>query len=169
MRAAPIPFARSLAATALATALLVTPASALAQAQQPGTPVVPPGTSADKTAPVLTKVTLTPRVARAAAGRALRFQLSEAARVTGEVLLHKAGVRTPGGRCLQRTSRRSGRDCVRRVRVGRLLATSAASGSNRAQLDVGDLVPGGYTLVLTARDDAGNVGPAKRVTFRVRR
>jgi hypothetical protein len=160
-------FAAVLAAVALLLATVPAGAAATGGKYDPYKPYVPSKNSKDKSKPRLTKVSLKPRAARAKVRRTLRFRLSEPARVTGEVLIHRPGARTRGGRCVKRTSLRRGRSCIRRVRVARLLAARAGRGTNRARLDLAQLAAGRYTLVLKATDAAGNVGALKRVVFRI--
>ena len=56
-----------------------------------------------------------------------------------------------------------------RTRAGTLLAARAAKGLNRARLSLRPLAPGLYTLTLTPKDAAGNVGASKAVAFQVAR
>jgi hypothetical protein len=107
------------------------------------------GTQADRTAPVLARLT-----ARATSrGRlTIRFRLSERATVTLR-LQRRVGRRY---RTTRGQLRRAGRAGVNTVRFsGRL-------GGRR-------LRPGAYRLVVTARDAAGNQAPAKRLVVRLRR
>jgi hypothetical protein len=121
----------------------------------------------DKTAPRLTKAALKPKKARAKTGTVLTFTLNEPARVAGVVTLKGNGVRTRARRCVARTKKRHGSPCVRRTRVGTLLAARAGRGANRAKLSLRRLAPGDYTLTLTPTDPSGNVGKAKAVAFSV--
>ncbi len=132
-------------------------------------PLTAPALQPDRVGPRLTKVRLSPGVARPGSVLALGFKLDEAARVAGEVTLRTRGVRTKGGRCLKRTRARRGPGCTRRTRAGTLLAARAAVGENSGRLDLGQLRAGDYTLKLTPTDVAGNVGAVKLITFRVRR
>jgi hypothetical protein len=159
--------------TLLAAALAVALAAGSALAQDPYAPYAPyvPPTKAapDKTGPRMTKVTLTPKVARRGARLTIGFKLDEAARVAGEVTLRTRGVRTKGGRCVKRTRARRGAGCTRRTRAGTLLAARAGVGENRGRIDLGALRVGEYTLTLTPTDASGNVGVKKLIAFRVRR
>ena len=121
----------------------------------------------DRRAPRLTKVALKPKSARARTGTVLTFTLDEPARVAGAVMREAAGVRTTRRRCVARTRKRHGSPCVRRTRVGSLLAARAGRGANRAKLSLRRLAAGDYTLTLTPTDAAGNVGRAKAVAFSV--
>jgi serine protease AprX len=105
--------------------------------------------AADRVAPVLARVRVQPRVARARAARALRFALSERGRVTIVV---------------------EGRVRGRFVARGRPFPVAAARGASAVPLRarVRGLPPGTYRLAVTPRDAAGNVGRAVRAGFVVR-
>ncbi len=149
----------------LAATIAFAPASAMAQAPSPD----PDAQAADTRPPRLMRVALGPKVAKARTGTVLRFELDEAARVAGVVTMRRRGVRTRGRRCVLRTRKRRGPSCTLRTRAGKLLAAQAASGRNRARLNLRRLRPGAYTLTLTPTDAAGNVGAGKAVAFRVRK
>jgi hypothetical protein len=151
VRRASLPFAL---ACACLCAWLAPPAGA--QAPPPADP-----------APVLSEVSLVPRVVAPRTATTLRFTLSEPARLAGVVERRLRGVRTRGGRCLKpRRGRRGGR-CERRVRSGTLAVPSAAAGANRARLALRGLARGAYTLRLTPTDAAGQAGPQRAVRFSV--
>lgn len=121
------------------------------------------GGSADRTKPVLSRVSLSPArfqvgkaktalTARAAAkalkrGTSVRYTLSENAAVT--LTIARAGQRKPAGKL----TRRSRRGANRVAFSGRIGAKA--------------LKPGRYVLTLTAVDAAGNRSAAKKVSFRV--
>lgn len=130
-----------------------------AAAQDPAPP--------DTTAPALSKVAIDPKLVKRARGATLSFTLSEPARVSGTVARKLSGVKTKGGRCLKRTSKRHGPTCTRRTAAGSFFAPNGAAGPNRATLGVKDLPAGSYTLTLTPIDGAGNTGAPKAVAFRV--
>ncbi len=153
------PIGRRLLLPAALVVGLALPAAAHAQAPTP----VP-----DTTPPVLSAVSVTPALARAATGTVLHFTLSEPARVGGIVQRKRTGVRTKGHRCVARIPRRHGPPCVLRTPAGSFLAASAAAGANQARLGLGRLAPGDYSLTLTPVDGAGNTGAAARVGFHVR-
>ncbi|HEY5142822.1 MAG TPA: hypothetical protein VII98_04930 [Solirubrobacteraceae bacterium] len=154
------PNGRQLLLCAVLVAGLALPATAAAQ--DPTTP------AADTIPPVLSAVSLTPALARAATGTVLHFTLSEPARVGGVVQRKRTGVRTKGHRCVARIAHRHGPPCLRRTPAGSFLAASAAAGVNQATLGIARLVPGDYSLTLTPVDVAGNTGAAARVGFHVR-
>ncbi len=153
------PIGRQLLLCAALAAGLAVPATALAQ-----DPTPPP----DTTPPVLSAVSLTPALARAATGAVLHFTLSEPARVGGTVQRKRTGVRTKGHRCVARTAHRHGPPCLLRSPAGSFLAAGAAAGANQAKLGLARLTPGDYSLTLTPVDLAGNTGAAARVGFHVR-
>jgi hypothetical protein len=153
------PNGRQLLLCAALAAGLALPAAARAQDTTP---------APDNTPPVLSAVSLTPTQALAAAGAALRFTLSEPARVAGVVERKRPGVRTPGRRCVARAARRHGPPCLLRTPAGSFLAANAGAGANQAHLRLARLVPGDYSLTLTAVDLAGNAGAAAHVGFHVR-
>ena len=162
--------ARLSRSVASAFCLLVASAHA-ASAQSPPPAAKPPPIPApapDKIAPLLTRTELSPKVAAAKTGTRLMFTLNEAARVAGTVTLRRVGVRTAGGRCIQRTSKRRGPTCLLRTKAGTVLAANAATGVNVALLDLRALRAGDYTLTLTPTDTAGNKGNVRVLPFRVK-
>jgi len=150
------------------------PVSALLQLRD-SDPVAPTPVTPDKTAPRITKASLTRRkfaVARRASqrrrGTTVRFTLSEAARVELTVLRKVKGRRT-GGRCKVRAQK--GRRCTITRTAGRLPQRAARKGRNSVRF-LGRvrgraLAPGAYVLRLRATDEAGNRSKAKTLNFKV--
>jgi hypothetical protein len=120
----------------------------------PVTPVTPVTPAADRTKPVVTKLTV-------ATGRA-SFTLSETAKVTVLVERSKPG-RKSGKRCV--AGRKTGARCLVWVRV-RSLSRAGRRGANNVPL--GKLTAGGHRVKLTATDAAGNVTvtPVRRFTVK---
>ena len=129
--------------------------------------------AADRTAPVISRVSLSPRRVRRAPPRtlSLRFRLSEAATVTVTVERLVPGRRigdrgcVPARRSMPRRSR-----CQAAVRVSRV-SRRAGAGATSVALTIGRgkaaPVAGSYRVTVTARDDAGNTGAASRATLSV--
>jgi len=155
-------------------------------ARSPTGPGGGPGSGADTTAPVITKVSLTrkrfrrsakataisaARRRRAKAGTTLRFTLSEAARVTVAFQRKTAGRRVRG-KCRKATpGRRRLKRCTRYVAAGRITRASLPAGANRialsGRLGRKRMKLGPYRLTLRALDAAGNRSAPKRLTFRL--
>ena len=121
----------------------------------------------DNTRPVLTKPALNPAAAAVGKARELRFTLSEAARVSGVITQLRSGYRVRGRCRLDAVARRGRRPCSHSVRVGSLPGTAAAAGANRAMLRTTHLTAGGYALVLSAADAAGNAARPVRLALEV--
>lgn len=152
------------------------PAAVTAQA-------VPPA-AADRTAPVLSRVSLTNRAfrvgrgvtalsarARTKVGTTLRYTLSEAATVTITVTRSLPGRRV-GRRCVAATRRlRKRARCTRTITVATLRRASR-TGANRIAFSGRFskrrvLAAAAYGMTLRGRDAAGNLSRTRRVTFRV--
>jgi uncharacterized repeat protein (TIGR01451 family) len=136
------------------------------------------------TAPVLTKVRMTPtRFAvdgggapktvvgtRAKKGTTFRYTLSEAARVRFVIHRQRPG-RKRGKVCQKPTkSNRRGKRCTRYVKRGAFAQQSTAGANTRkwsGKLGKKPLQRGRYRATLTARDAAGNVSRPKRIRFRI--
>lgn len=147
-----------------------------------GAPGPPPATP-DTTAPVLSRVSIAPRRflagrrvrprtrRRPAIGGRLRFTLSEAARVTIRIDALLPGRRLRG-RCVPPRRAPRGRVCTRAIRRG-ALTRAGDQGANRVaitgRLRGKRLPPGPYRATLRAKDPAGNLSAARRVTFRILR
>ncbi|MDX6698842.1 MAG: hypothetical protein QOE65_2239 [Solirubrobacteraceae bacterium] len=113
---------------------------------------------------------LTGRVAATRRGTAIRFTLSENARVRIVVQGSAAGRRV-GGRCVAASRRNRARPaCVRWLAAG-ALTRDAKAGRNRVGFTgrVGSraLRPGYYRLRLQATDGAGGRSPVRTLTFRI--
>ena len=136
--------------------------------------------TADRTAPVIGRLSIRPRAFRVArrgrgrrrsAGAVARYGLSEAATVRFAVERAVAGRRVRG-RCVRATRRnRSARRCTRYARVpgGFQRAGRPQVNSVRftGRLGARWLARGGYRLVAVALDPTGNRSGARRVTVRV--
>jgi hypothetical protein len=139
--------------------------------------LAPPAAS-DTVAPVLSRLSVSPRrfaarrSARAAVARGtrIRWRLSEPARVTLRVDRVRSGFRR-GGRCVARRLQ-SGRirRCARFTRVGSLVRTGQ---TGRTAVRFNGFVrrralrPGPYRLTAIARDAVGNRAKARRAAFTV--
>ena len=148
-------------------------------AAAPGAPPASP----DTTPPVLSRVSIAPRRflagrrvrprtrTRPAIGGRLRFTLSEAASVTIRIDALLPGRRLRG-RCVPPRRAPRGRVCTRAIRRG-VLTRAGTQGANRVaitgRLRGKRLRPGPYRATLRAKDVAGNVSAARRVTFRILR
>ncbi len=145
-----------------------------------GEPSGPSGPGADTVAPRLSALALSPTafvaanvgpsaVAAARIGTRVSYRLSEAARVTFAVERAAPGIRSRG-RCVRRPRRaaaNAGR-CTRWIPRPGSFAQDASAGANSirfmGRLRGRSLAAGGYRLVATARDAAGNAPrrPARR-------
>ena len=140
-------------------------------------------TGADTTAPVLSRLALSPSVFRAASRGAsiaarrhrlrtrVSYRLSEAATVTFAVERAAAGRRV-GGRCVRPTrSNRNRRRCVRYVVLKGTFRHAGRAGANRfrftGRLRNRRLRPASYRLRARATDPARNRSPLARKRFRV--
>jgi Tol biopolymer transport system component len=113
---------------------------------------------------------LTAATGRVRAGTVLRYQLSEAARVTLTVQRELPG-RRAGGRCLKPRPRLASKPaCIRLVRAGRLVR-SGRVGPNTVSFSgrIGRraLATGRYRVTLVAMDAAGNRSRPARVLLRI--
>jgi hypothetical protein len=119
--------------------------AALAPSPAPAPPLPP---AADRVAPVITSLTVMPRIFR---GRTVfRFGLSEAANVRFGILRRRAHARSR--------------------RVGRFHAAGVAGANTRrfyCKIGGRRLRPGHYTARAVARDLAGNYSTPKKVRFRI--
>ena len=142
----------------------------------------PSGPSSDTTAPVVSRLRLSakrfrlgsalPQVAAVKTGTRIRFNLSEASRVTLAFKRRVPGRRV-GGRCVKpKRSNRAARRCRRLVSVKQKVRVTSPSGSRSIRF-AGRLTrrkrlkPGPYQLTVTATDAAGNVSSPDRVKFRL--
>jgi hypothetical protein len=134
----------------------------------PRAPVAPRSTR-DRTRPVLSNLRVRPRRFAAGRGATIRYRLSEAATVTFTVERVRHGRRNKAGRCLPR--RKTGRRCIRYVRVRGSFTHAGRRGTNRlpfdGRLNGRRLKRDGYRLVAIARDAAGNRGSAARAGMRI--
>jgi Divergent InlB B-repeat domain len=140
----------------------------------------PPSAVPDVVAPAISSLRLSPTAFRAArtgpalaavVGTHVSFNLSEAAAVTFRIKRLLPGRRV-GGRCVRPTAQNRGAPgCTRSVLLrGRILRQLAAGTSKlryRGRLAGRRLRPGRYTLIVRARDAAGNRSSVHRVGFRI--
>jgi len=126
----------------------------------------------DSTRPLITAFRADPSAFAVPKGTRLRYQLSEAARVTITIQRNVPGRRS-GGRCV-RPSRRlqHAKRCVRHRTVG-TLKNAGVHGANKrrftGRIAKRALRPGSYRAVVRATDAAGNRSAPKSVRLRVRR
>ena len=114
----------------------------------------------DKTAPVLTLVSLS-------AGT-LRFTSSEAGTVR-VVVSRKAVGKRSRGRCVKPTKKlRKAKGCTRLVRV-RTLSAAVIAGKNSVRIPTGKLAAGRYTVTVRVTDAAGNESKPSNKAFTVKR
>jgi Tol biopolymer transport system component len=132
-------------------------------------PPGPPGPAPDTTAPVISKLRITPsklhRTSRK--GAKIRFTLSEAASVSLRIELKGKG-RKKGSRCV--TKRRTGKRCtLYKAKV--TLKRSGKAGVNTVAFNgragKKKLAKGSYRITATAVDAAGNRAKKKTVSFRI--
>jgi hypothetical protein len=147
-------------------------------------PAPAPGTTADATAPVGSRLAFKPRsfasrprggsIARKRARRGSRvsYRLSEAAAVRFRAERRSKGKRK-GRRCVtgKRAKRLEGRRCTRFKKVRGSFTHAGRAGTNRFRFSgrIGgrSLKPGRYRLVARPRDAAGNRGKVFRGSFRI--
>jgi hypothetical protein len=123
----------------------------------------PPPPPPDKTAPVISAVSLTKTSARVR----LTFTLSEPATLKIDVSRAARGQRH-GKSCLKPNVRRKkAKRCTRWLRV-RALGGNGVAGLNTIQLNTGKLRKGSYRVVFSATDAAGNRSVRVTRTFRIR-
>jgi Tol biopolymer transport system component len=137
----------------------------------------------DRTAPVISRLTVSPRrwrrgnklpaASRTRVGTTISFRLSERALATLSFRRALPG-RRAGGRCVKPTRRnRSSRPCTRFVRAGNLPGFLGKDGLNRVRFQgrltrKRRLAPGSYRVLVGARDNAGNAARARASrTFRI--
>ena len=143
-----------------------------------GSPAPGPGPSsaaADRTAPLISAVAVSPASVRRRKLRTptLRFTLSEAASVTVTLERLVPGRRVKG-RCVTKPApkpRAPGVRCTSAVRVSRK-TTAAPAGPAKLRISLKRgaraLPAGSYRLTIAARDQAGNVAKAAVVKLRIR-
>ena len=130
-----------------------------------GTPAAQP----DRTAPVLSKLALTPkRILRSKLRTpALRFTLSEAATVTVTLERLVTG-RRAGNRCVTARKAAAGGRCTKATRVLRItrsLPVGAAKLGIALRRGKAPLPAGAYRVTATAKDGAGNTAPAQHAAL----
>jgi hypothetical protein len=147
----------------------------------PAPPAGGPGAVADRTAPVIGRLTMNrrfrrgtglvrPAAARPPTGTTIRFSLSEDARVRFTVVRRAAGRRS-GARCVAPTRRTArARRCVRVVAVRGSATVTGRRGANRIRFSGRlsrsiALRPGRYVLSARATDAAGNRSPVRSASF----
>jgi streptogramin lyase len=117
------------------------------------------GNTPDKTAPVVSSVTLSKK--------ALTLKLSESAGVTVKLERTSKGAKS-GAKCVKRTrSNRKAKGCTRWIPAGSL-KTLAGAGTAKLKL-AKPLAPGKYRATVTAKDAAGNSATNKPVTVSISR
>jgi len=141
------------------------------------------GIGDDRTAPVLSAFSATPRtfavnrrgtpevaVKAAKRGTRLSWRLSEPARIVFE-LARKSSGRKVGRRCVKPTRANTRRKrCTRYVLAGRFAVSAAAGAGRRAfsgRIGKRALAPGTYRVTAVARDAAGNVSRPQAISLRV--
>lgn len=125
-----------------------------------------PGAGADRTAPVISKLSMT-KSFTAAKGATIRFTLSEAARVSLKTERRTTG-RKVGKRCVKATKKNRKRKACARYVSPRTLTRNAKAGANSVRFKT-KLAAGRYRLTVNARDAAGNKAKARSVTFTVKK
>ncbi|MEA2473457.1 MAG: hypothetical protein QOE06_1372, partial [Thermoleophilaceae bacterium] len=152
------------------------------------TAAVDTGNPQDTVAPVLSAVSLTNKIfavnpkgaaeisaAKAKAkkpklGTALRFTLSEAARVVFTIQRASVG-RTVGTSCVKATKANAKKKHCRLLTPAGRFAANAVAGANTktfsGRIGKRSLTPGSYRFVLVATDAAGNASKPVTATFRV--
>jgi hypothetical protein len=132
---------------------------------------LPPVAARDRVAPVLSRLSMSPRRFSVPRGTRIRWRLSEPARVTLRVDRVRRGYRR-GERCVARRPRTGGvRRCKRFPHVGSF-ARVAQAGRTAVRFKGfvrrhRKLRPARYRLTAIARDGTGNRSRAKRVRFTV--
>ena len=131
--------------------------------QTPTTTPPPPPPPPDKSAPVISLVTL----AKTATRVRLNFTLSEPAALKIDLARAARGQRH-GKSCLKPNARRKkAKRCTRWLRV-RALGGNGTAGPNTIQLNTRKLRKGRYRVVFSATDAAGNRSARVTRTFRIR-
>ena len=138
------------------------------------------GGGADKTPPTVSSFgvsshiffigALLPRLASTAVGTTISFKLSEKATVTLSFLQYASG-RKKGSRCLLK--QRTGKRCTITYTRGKLVV-SGKKGLNKLRFQgrlsrSKTLKPGKYTMVIAAKDAAGNVSKSQKTTITVKK
>ena len=138
------------------------------------------GSSADHTPPTISGFgvsahtffigSLLPRLARTPVGTTISFKLSEKATVTLSYLQYASG-RKKGSRCLLK--QRTGRRCTITYTRGKLVV-SGKKGLNKLRFQgrlsrSKTLKPGRYTMVISAKDPAGNVSKSQKTTLTLKK
>ena len=147
-----------------------------------GPPLTPPGSAPtpprprDTVAPVLSGLSVTPRVFPVARGgrtvvvARMRYTLSEAAHVRFEVQRPKTG-RLSRGACKPLTHRLAGAPHCTRYKTVALLGQNGVRGSNarafNGRAGRAPLGPGRYRIAAVARDAAGNRSRPRTAFFRI--
>lgn len=135
----------------------------------PSPPAAGQSPAPDTTAPVITKLSLTPRLVVRTAPRTptLRFTLSEPASVTITLERTSTGRRV-GGRCIPGRAKKAGARCLRTVTVSTAVR-QAPAGAAKLAIAVGKgrrvLAAGSYRVSVSPRDAAGNAGAAQRAVL----
>jgi hypothetical protein len=114
------------------------------------------------------------RTRRAPVGTTYSFALNEPAHVSLAFTQQASGRKAPGGRCVAQTRRNRGRRACRRTIVRDTLAFGAHAGRNRVVFQgrlsrTRRLVPGAYTLLITARSPEGLTSNTARLGFAIAR
>ena len=135
--------------------------------------VTPPpaaGAGADRTAPILSRFSASPRRFRARRGTTLTLELSEPATVRFDAFAVSTGRRV-GARCRRPTrANRKRRRCTLSIRKGGFSRTVGAGRSKLAfsgRVGKRALPPARYTLRATPKDAAGNRGGRRAVVLRI--
>ena len=126
-----------------------------------------PSAGADRTAPILSRLSASPRRFRSGRrGTTLTVELSEPARVRFDVLAVSTGRRV-GTRCRKPTRvNRKRQRCTLRTRVGGF-SRSLPAGRSTLAFSGRALRPGRYTLRATPTDGAGNTGNRRAIALRI--
>ena len=114
------------------------------------------------------------RARRAPVGTTFSFALNEPAHVSLSFTQQASGRKAPGGRCVAQTRRNRGRHACRRTIVRGTIAFGAHAGRNRVVFQgrlsrTRRLVPGAYTLLITARSPEGLTSNTARLGFAIAR
>ena len=139
----------------------------------------PSGTAGDKTAPVISGLSLARKTFAVAAakrkaivkrGTAVRFRLSEKAAVTMTVTRAIRGFRS-GGRCVaKKPAGKKAARCTIRRRIGSVKASGKPGANNiafKGRISRRPLAPGSYRLAVTAVDAAGNRSKQATTSFKI--
>jgi len=126
-----------------------------------------PGAGADRTAPILSRLSASPRRFRSGRrGTTLTVELSEPARVRFDALLVSTGRRV-GTRCRKPTRvNRKRQRCTLHTRAGGF-SRSLPAGRSTLAFSGRALRPGRYTLRATPTDGAGNTGNRRAIALRI--